>query len=171
MEDPNPSTGGGFLDDILDEDATAAYNPCYHGKCCYRERKALNNNDGYCQPWGNQGGDLCRDEPALSPACDGANNDAYLPITCDEDCVKILCHNEPKCKGYTWKKALGQGKLKSTISSVYGENNGYKCIVKGHLELVRNYSKGQWVCKYDDIQEGWEERERQESQKEETKQR
>jgi len=156
MEDPNPSTGGGSLDDIhVDQ---------WHDYTCYRERKALNDNDGYCEPWG-KGGDLCIDEPKL-PACNEAKvgnpNGAYLPATWSELRVRFTCYAEPKCKGYTWKKALGQGKLKSAISSVVsGGNNGYKCYEKGYqTHIVDGFMS---ECKW------WEERERQESQKEETK--
>lgn len=152
MENPIPSTGDGSLDAIFDEDATIATQPMAlpvwlstgisqcgewdtvtHAKCCYRDSDAPNGKDGYCQPWGNGGGDLCREEPGL-PACREVDNFYYLPKTCDEKCVNHLCTKEPKCAGYTWKKNPGRGKLKSTISSVYGGNTGYKCFVKGSWE-------------------------------------
>ena len=106
---------------------------------------ATNGNQGYCQPWGNQGGDLCREEKMLA-VCSGYDGSYYLPYKSEAE-VARKCLEEPKCKGFTWDTTLGKGKLKSTVNSVYDSNRRWQCFKK---QEVSNQKCGGAVDSTDD---------------------
>ena len=106
---------------------------------------ATNGNQGYCQPWGNQGGDLCRVEKTLA-VCSGYDGSYYLPYKSEAE-VASKCLEEPKCKGFTWDTELGKGKLKSTVNSVYDSNRRWQCFKK---QEVSNQKCGGAVDSTDD---------------------
>jgi len=89
---------------------------------------AHNGNQGHCQPWGNQGGDLCREEKKLA-VCSGYDEKYYLPYNSQAE-VASKCLEETKCKGYTWDTSRARGKLKSIITSVDNSNTRWQCFKK-----------------------------------------
>ena len=92
------------------------------------------NLNGYCNPWGGAGGDLClpgKYKP-LPATCQGALTDGYLPSTCDRDCIEERCRGDDLCVGYTWDKSGKRAKLKAKITSTSGSGN-YECHKKLQL--------------------------------------
>mmetsp|Transcript_990 Transcript_990/g.2186 ORF Transcript_990/g.2186 Transcript_990/m.2186 type:complete len:290 (+) Transcript_990:87-956(+) len=88
--------------------------------------------DGYCTPWGGSGGDLCRDHPSLS-VCTAVDQKFYHTIPSpwipDRYDMMQLCAKEPLCKGFTWRKSDGRGKLKSTVTGLW-QDPDYECHQK-----------------------------------------
>ena len=82
---------------------------------------------GYCLPYADDGGDLCRDASTRdSAACDGADSSYYLPSSCDEECGRSRCSTDAACVGYTIKQD-GLVKLKGTAAE---EATGFRCFRK-----------------------------------------
>ena len=74
---------------------------------------------GYCSPWGDGGGDLCRSlDNQSKPICSNVNS-KYYHNDCDRACIEAKCSSSSLCKGYTWKKSTKKGKLKSSIGGIW----------------------------------------------------
>jgi len=109
------------------DDRTGRYKCYTHREIREIEINHPSGGRGWCTPWGDDGGDLCKEQPGLA-ACDQADGKFYLQnCVGNKDCVSKLCRKEPSCKGFTQRVTDGAFKLKSQITAVT-QHGSYRCF-------------------------------------------
>lgn len=107
---------------------------------CYRKIPypdiTMGSESGYCEPWGNRGGDLCRpgslvDHVEVSGMCNGVSSDYYLPAGCDFECAKRRCDTSPFCTGMT-ERISGRSSTYKLKTLGISKNPSYKCYAKAN---------------------------------------
>jgi len=85
---------------------------------CANEKQQMSR--GYCTPWGNDGGDLCREWPTNPHCSDVDKSDFYHNFAgshfseAHRKCTEI----GPLCQGFTWNMVTDRYKLKSAINGM-----------------------------------------------------